>query len=96
VGGIGFAGLPDDEGATEIGYALDEKFRGKGIATEAVQVLSEWAFKDTGLQIIRAETPVDNVGSQRVLGKNNFQKTGEKTLALENPMQVFTWERLRY
>ncbi len=96
VGGIGFAGLPDNEGATEIGYALDQKFRGQGIATEAVQALSEWAFLDAGLQVIRAETPVDNEGSQRVLEKNQFQKTGEKTLALENPMQVFTWERLRY
>ena len=96
VGGIGLAGLPDDQGTTEIGYALDQKFRGQGIATEAVQALSEWAFQDADLQIIRAETPVDNEGSQRVLEKNNFQKTGEKTLALENPMQVFTWERLRY
>lgn len=96
VGGIGFAGLPDNHGTTEIGYALDQKFRGKGIATEAVQALSEWAFQDADLRMIRAETPVDNVGSQRVLEKNYFQKTGEKTLALENPMQVFTWERLRY
>jgi RimJ/RimL family protein N-acetyltransferase len=96
VGGIGFAGLPDDEGATEIGYALDEKFRGMGIATEAVQALSDWAFQDPGLHKLRAETPVDNVGSQRVLEKNNFQKTGQKTIALEMPLQVFTWERLRY
>ena len=96
VGGIGFAGLPDDQGTTEIGYALDQKFRGQGIATEAVQALCDWAFQDSGLRIIRAETPVNNAGSQRVLEKNDFQKTGEKTLALENPMQVFTWERLRY
>ena len=96
VGGIGVAGLPDDEGATEIGYALDEKFRGKGIATEAVQALSDWAFQDPGLHKLRAETPVGNVGSQRVLEKNNFQKTGQKTIALEMPLQVFTWERLRY
>lgn len=96
VGGIGFAGLPDDEGATEIGYALDKKFRGKGIATEAVEALSDWAFQDPGLHKLRAETPVDNKGSQRVLEKNNFQKTGQKTIALEIPMQVFTWERLRY
>jgi [ribosomal protein S5]-alanine N-acetyltransferase len=96
VGGIGFAGLPDDQGTTEIGYALDQKFRGQGIATEAVQALSEWAFQDSDLHVIRAETPVDNMGSQRVLEKNDFKKTGEKILALENPMQVFTWERLRY
>ncbi len=96
VGGIGFAGLPDNEGTTEIGYALDQKFRGHGIATEAVQALTDWAFIDTGLNLIRAETPVDNAASQRVLEKNNFQKTGEKTLEIEIPLQVFTWERLRY
>lgn len=96
VGGIGLAGLPDNEGTTEIGYAIDTKFQGQGIATEAVQALSEWVFKDVDVRILRAETPVDNFGSQRVLEKNNFQKTGEKTLALEKPMQVFTWERLRY
>jgi RimJ/RimL family protein N-acetyltransferase len=96
VGGIGLAGLPDNEGTSEIGYALDQKFRGQGIATEAVQALTEWAFQDAGLQVLRAETPVDNAGSQRVLEKNRFQKTGEKTLPLEIPLQVFTWERRRY
>lgn len=96
VGGIGLAGLPDNEGTTEIGYVIDEKFRGLGIATEAVKALADWAFLDSGLQILRAETPVDNEGSQRVLEKNRFQKTGEKNLPLEIPRQVFTWERLRY
>ena len=32
VGGLGLAGLPDNEGTTEIGYALDQKYRGLGIA----------------------------------------------------------------
>ena len=95
VGGLGLAGLPDNEGTTEIGYALDQKYRGLGIATEAVQALSDWAFQDQGLQLLRAETPVDNAGSQRVLIKNEFKKTGEKTLPLEIPLQVFTWERTR-
>jgi len=96
VGGLGLAGLPDNEGTTEIGYALDQKYRGKGIATEAVEALSEWAFQDAGLRVLRAETPVDNKGSQRVLEKNHFEQTGKKTLTLENPIQVFTWERHRY
>lgn len=53
VGGIGLAGLPDNEGTSEIGYALDQKFRGQGIATEAAQALTEWAFQDAGLQVDR-------------------------------------------
>jgi RimJ/RimL family protein N-acetyltransferase len=96
VGGLGLAGLPDNEGTTEIGYALDQKYRGQGIATEAVQALCDWAFQDADLRVLRAETPVDNKGSQRVLEKNHFEQTGKKTLTLENPIQVFTWERHRY
>lgn len=95
VGGIGLAGLPDDDGMTEIGYVMDKKFRGQGIASEAVQALADWAFLDPGLRVLRAESPVDNEASHRVLEKNNFQKTGEKTVALETPLQVFTWERAR-
>ena len=95
VGGIGLAGLPDNDGTTEIGYAIDQKFEGQGIATEAVEALSKWVFEDKDMQVLRAETPIDNFVSQRVLMKNNFHKTGEKTLELEIPMEVFTWERHR-
>ena len=95
VGGIGLAGLPDNEGTTEIGYAIDQKFEGQGIASEAVEALSKWVFEDKDMQVLRAETPINNFASQRVLMKNNFHKTGEKTLELEIPMEVFTWERHR-
>ena len=37
VGGIGFSGLPNNEGETEIGYVVDKKFRQQGIAAEAVE-----------------------------------------------------------
>jgi [ribosomal protein S5]-alanine N-acetyltransferase len=95
VGGIGLAGLPDNDGTTEIGYAIDQKFEGQGIASEAVEALSKWVFKDKDMRVLRAETPINNYASQRVLMKNNFHKTGEKTLELEIPMEVFTWERHR-
>ncbi|MFM6938801.1 MAG: GNAT family N-acetyltransferase [Aquirufa sp.] len=95
VGGIGLAGLPDNEGTTEIGYAIDQKFEEQGIASEAVEALSKWVFEDKDMKVLRAETPIENIASQRVLMKNNFHKTGEKTLELEIPMEVFTWERHR-
>lgn len=95
IGGIGLAGLPDNAGTTEIGYALDQKFRGLGYATEAVDTLARWAFQDPGLRVIRAETPCENVASQRVLETNLFRQTGQKTIACPDPLEVFTWERSR-
>ncbi len=47
VGGIGFKGPPDrnkNNFAVEIGYGIDEAFRCKGYATEAVLAMCDWAF----------------------------------------------------
>lgn len=75
IGGIGFAGLPDQEGKTMIGYGLDVRFHGKGIATEALGALLPWGFRNPDLQRIIADTPLHHIASQKVLQKNNFVET---------------------
>lgn len=91
VGGIGLSGLPNNEGETEIGYFVDQKFRENGIATEAVHLLKKWAFLDPDLIRLKAETPENNIASQRILLKNNFTKTGEKTIFIPEAIKVLTW-----
>jgi len=95
IGGIGFSGMPDDQGSTEIGYAIDPKYRGNGYAKEAVKGMIDWAFQDLDLQFIRAETPCENLGSQSVLLANQFQQVGRKTIYCPEALDVFTWERHR-
>lgn len=92
IGGIGLSGMPNNEGCTEIGYVIDQKFRGLGFATEAVHALKTWAFKDTDLKILKAETPIDNLNSQKVLQKNSFQQVSEKQINIPEPIQVYCWE----
>ena len=77
-GGIGVAGMPNDEGETEIGYGLDEEFRGKGIAKEAVECLMKWVFKHPAAQALIAQTPVRFPLSQRVLEKAGFFQVKEE------------------
>lgn len=93
VGGIGFSGLPNNEGITEIGYAIDKKFRGKGIATEAIDLLISWASQDKDLKKVKAETMQDNVASQKVLLKNNFVKMREHRLFIEKEIPTYIWEK---
>jgi RimJ/RimL family protein N-acetyltransferase len=95
IGGIGLSGMPNNEGCTEIGYMIDQKFRGSGFATEAVKALITWAFKDSDLKIIKAETPTLNLHSQKVLQKNNFKIIGEKQINIPEPIQVYGWECVR-
>ncbi|KAM6545550.1 hypothetical protein CsatB_026286 [Cannabis sativa] len=61
----------------ELGYVLGTKYWGKGIATEAVKMVSEIIFKEWP-HLVRLEALVDveNIGSQRVLEKVGFLREG--------------------
>jgi RimJ/RimL family protein N-acetyltransferase len=75
IGGIGFAGLPDDNGKSMVGYGLDTRFHGCGYATEALTALIGWGFFNKDLTSIIADTPLQNIPSQKVLLKNAFRET---------------------
>ena len=77
VGSIGFLGAPDESGETEIGYGTDEKYRGRGIASEALCAMCEWAFSH-GVSRLVAETEPDNNASVTVLRKCGFVLDGKR------------------
>jgi RimJ/RimL family protein N-acetyltransferase len=58
-----------------IGYSVAPAFRGRGVATRAVRLLSAWAF-EAGVRRLAAGTMLDNVASQRVLEKAGFVREG--------------------
>jgi ribosomal-protein-alanine N-acetyltransferase len=74
VGAIGLI-LYDDvfRRSAEIGYWLGEEFWGKGIVTEAVQALTDYAFSNYDLCRIYAGVFEWNPGSMRVLEKAGYQ-----------------------
>lgn len=53
----------------EIGWAISDKYRNQGFATEAAQRLLEYAFADLRLARIFAFTEVENQASLRVMQK---------------------------
>lgn len=71
IGGIGFFGAPDAEGSVGIGYGLVEAERGRGLATEALNSMIEFAARNV-VRKVKADTGVDNLASQRVLQKAGF------------------------
>jgi len=62
--------------SANLGYWVDAKRHGRGLATRAVSALVEHAFGPLGLHRLEAGTLVDNVASQRVLEKNRFERIG--------------------
>jgi [ribosomal protein S5]-alanine N-acetyltransferase len=75
IGGIGFAGMPDESGKSMVGYGLDLRFHNRGYASEALQALLKWGFQNEHLKTAIADTPLLNFPSQRVLEKNGFQES---------------------
>lgn len=71
-GGAGFKGIPDDAGVVDMGYSVLPQFQRKGVACRMVSALVNWAFSQSGVKRIVAETFSDNTPSLRVLEKNGF------------------------
>lgn len=76
IGGICFKGAPDTEETVEIGYGIDEAYRRKGYATEAIGAIVKWAMVQDGVQCVTAQTEPNNMISQKVLFRNGFLHEG--------------------
>lgn len=59
-----------------VGYSIDEAYIGKGIATEAVKLMTVFGFEELRLHRIEAYVSPDNEGSIRVLEKTGFRREG--------------------
>jgi ribosomal-protein-alanine N-acetyltransferase len=60
----------------EVGYFVDESYWGKGIATEAVQLIEQVAFAELGITRIEINMIKANKASERVAIKAGYRKEG--------------------
>ena len=74
IGGAGFMGPPDPEGAIELGYGVAPEWRGHGLATEAVVGLLEFAWSQPEVKKVLAATDLTNAASARVLEKAGLRR----------------------
>jgi RimJ/RimL family protein N-acetyltransferase len=76
-GGIGFVrGTDVERFGAEIGYWLGEAFWGRGIVTEALELVTAYAFDQFSLLRLYALPFADNAGSIRVLEKAGYTREG--------------------
>ncbi|MFE4408844.1 GNAT family N-acetyltransferase [Streptomyces sp. NPDC093064] len=85
VGGMGFHGVPDEEGRAEVGYDLAVSARGHGYATEALRALSGWALARDDVRLLVATVDRANLPSQRVVTRAGFVavREGEEEIFYE-------------
>jgi ribosomal-protein-alanine N-acetyltransferase len=67
-----------------LGYWMGQHYAGRGLMTEAVTQVIDYAFETLGLHRIHAAFLPGNIASRRVLEKNGFQEEGYA----ENYLQI--------
>jgi RimJ/RimL family protein N-acetyltransferase len=65
-----------DERQAEIGYTLSRAYQGRGIASEAVSCVLEYAFVTLGLHRVIAITDCENVASVALLERLGLRREG--------------------
>ena len=89
IGSVGFHSPPDERGRVEIGYRVEPAHRRRGVATEVVQAMFDWACREHGVTQFRAATSPDNVASQAVLRRFGFRQVGIQIDEYDGPELVF-------
>lgn len=65
-----------DDRTVELGYTVAPKARGRGVATEALRLLTEWSFAELDAQRIELWIDVENAPSKRVAARCGYVKEG--------------------
>lgn len=91
---IGHVGLSAARGSVEVGYAIEERLHGRGLATEAVAAMSEWALTELGLPEVLGVVAADNLPSCRVLEKAHFVRHAEDVKTVDGrPCMILIYRR---
>ena len=91
---IGLCGLVRRDGLehADLGFALLERFQGRGYAREAAAMSLVHARRDCGLQHVAAITDPDNTRSIRLLEALGFEFLEQRSLSpAAPPLRVFLW-----
>ena len=74
LGNIAVVRAPTKPQTAEVMYWLAPQGRGRGVATQALQLIVAWAFNTLHVEQILLQTHVDNIPSQRVAERVGFRE----------------------
>ena len=96
IGDAGWKGGPDETGTAEIGYGLAAPFRGRGLGSELVGVLTGWVLSQPGVNKVVAEVLAGNLPSRGALERNGFELEAELEAEVEAEVEAETPSALVY
>jgi RimJ/RimL family protein N-acetyltransferase len=82
----------------ELGYIVWPEARGRGVAKETLRLLTEWAFRERGIERACLYISVENAASKRVAERCGYVREGVLRSLYVKPgvrEDVELWSRLR-
>jgi RimJ/RimL family protein N-acetyltransferase len=75
--GLALAPAIDREARTaELGYIVARAARGRGVASAALRLLTDWAFSELGVLRLELLIGVENVASKRIAERCGYEREG--------------------
>ena len=95
---MALAPVVEREAATaELGYIVARAARGRGVATAALDLLTDWALLELGLQRLELRISVGNTASKRVAERCGYVREGVlRSVYLKRGVRedIEVWSRL--
>lgn len=90
IGTVALTDINDYHKLAELGVVIgDKNFWGKGVASEVVAAVVQYAFTNLGIVRISAEAEVGNIGVQKVLERAGFEQDGVfKSARVKNGQRI--------
>lgn len=76
MGSIALFKIDETHHRCSVGYSLRTKFHRKGVLSECLPVVLDFAFQEAKLHSIQAEIDPENIASEKLLLKMGFKKEG--------------------
>lgn len=85
IGDTGVSKLEGEPDAVEIGYQICDRYSGRGLATEVLKAMTEFAFERFNASVSYGRVVHGNIASARVLEKGGYTFKTEEFGAEDDP-----------
>jgi RimJ/RimL family protein N-acetyltransferase len=89
IGSVSFHGVPDENGMMEIGIGIEEPFRGKGYAREALRGMWLWVCEEPEVKVLRYTVSPNNAPSIAIIEFFGFTFIGVQIDEEDGPENIY-------
>ena len=89
IGSVSFHGVPDENGMMEIGIGVEEPFRGKRYAREALRGMWNWVCNEPGVKVLRYTVSPENAPSIAIIEHFGFTYIGVQIDEEDGPENIY-------